>query len=211
KRIRLFTIGGERKGKSNDVGADYEYLSTADSELEVRFPAKAGSRVLEVTYLKDTIKPENGPGGRIRGSAVDGLETVTISGPYNPTSLGDTPSRVKILTCHPSAASEEEPCAAKILFAVARRAFRRPVRDEDVRPFLKLYKVGRATSGFEAGIRTALQGILVDPEFLYRIEHDPPNSAPDTAYRISDVELASRLSFFLWSSIPDDELLNLAE
>jgi cytochrome c551/c552 len=210
-RIRMFNIGGERKGKSDDVGADFEYLSTADSELEVRFPAKAGSRLLEVTYLKDTIKSENGPGGRIRGGTVDGLESVTLSGPYNPKGLGETPSRLRILTCHSTTGSEEESCAKKILSTVSRRAYRRPVTDEDVRPLLNLYKVGRSTGGFETGIRTALQGILVDPEFLFRIERDPAAAAPDTAYRISDLELASRLSFFLWSSIPDDELLGLAE
>ena len=209
QRIRLFRIGGERKGKFNDVGADFEYLSTADSELEVRFPAKAGSRRLEVTYLKDTVKSEGGPRGR--GANVDGIETVTISGPYNPTGLGDTPSRLQILTCHPNGASDEESCANKILSRLVRRAYRRPVTGEDVRPFLSLYSTGSRHGGFEAGIRTALEGILVDPEFLFRIERDQATLAPDTAYRLTDIELASRLSFFLWSSIPDDELLDIAE
>ncbi len=210
ERIRLLNVGGERKGKSNDVGADFDYLSTADSELEVRFPARAGARLLEVTYLKDTVKSEGGPRG-VRGSNVDGLESVTISGPYNPAGLGNTPSRIKVLTCHPTAGSDEEACAKKILSTVAHRAYRRPVTDEDIRPLLSLYKVGYRSGAFEAGLRTALQGILVDPEFLFRIERDPANSTPDTAYRISDLELASRLSFFLWSSIPDDELLSVAE
>jgi len=209
-RVKLFSVGGERKGKSNDVGADYEYLSTADSALEIRFPAKAGARLVEVTYLKDTLKSETGRPVR-RGETVDGLESVTIGGPYEATGVGETPSRIRILACQPASAADEDPCARKILSTLARRAYRRPVTDEDVRPLLGLYKTGRSTGGFEAGIRTALQGMLVDPEFLFRIERDPKNSAPGAVYRISDLELASRLSFFLWSSIPDDELLKLAE
>ena len=168
-RINLFAVGGERKGKSNDVGADFDYLSTADSELEVRFPAKAGARQVEVTYLKDTVKPEGGFRGGGRGSKGDGLESITIGGPYKPTGLGETSSRVRVLTCHPAASADDEPCAKKILSTLARRAYRRPVTDEDVRPLLNLYKVGQSTGGFEPGIRTALQGILVDPEFLFRI------------------------------------------
>jgi cytochrome c5 len=209
-RVKLFSVGGERKGKSNDVGADYDYLSTADSALEIRFPAFAGARRVEVTYVKDTLKAENGRGGRRRGDIIDGLESVTIGGPYEPTGLGETPSRTRILTCQPTSTADQEPCARKVLSALARRAYRRPVTGDDVRPLISLYKAAASTSGFDAGIRTALQGLLVDPEFLFRIERDPKNSAPDTAYRISDLELASRLSFFLWSSIPDDELLNLA-
>jgi uncharacterized protein DUF1592/uncharacterized protein DUF1588/uncharacterized protein DUF1585/uncharacterized protein DUF1587/uncharacterized protein DUF1595 len=209
-RVKLFTVGGEHKGKSNDVGADYEYLSTADSVMEIRFPAKAGARLVEVTYLKDTVKSETGRAAR-RGETVDGLDSVTIGGPYEATGVGETPSRIRILGCQPASAADEDPCAGKILSTLARRAYRRPVTDEDIRPLMNLYKLGRATVGFEAGIRTALQGMLVDPEFLFRIERDPKNSAPGAVYRISDLELASRLSFFLWSSIPDDELLKLAE
>jgi hypothetical protein len=214
KRIKLFTVGGERKGKSNDVAADYDYLSTADAALEVHFTAEAGAHLVQITYLKDTIKPETLPqnGSRAgvgRGSNVDGLDNVTIGGPYNPTEFGQTPSRVRILTCQPATKADEEPCARKILSTLARRAYRRPVTDEELVPLLNLYRNG-SSSGFEAGIRTALQGILVDPDFLFRVERDPGNSKTDSVHLVSDVELASRLSFFLWSSIPDDELLNLA-
>jgi Protein of unknown function (DUF1592)/Protein of unknown function (DUF1588)/Protein of unknown function (DUF1585)/Protein of unknown function (DUF1587)/Protein of unknown function (DUF1595) len=209
-RVKLFSVGGERKGKSNDVAADYEYLSTADSALEIRFPAKAGSRLVEVTYLKDTVKSETGRAAR-RGETVDGLESVTIGGPYEATGVGETPSRIAILSCQPASNTEADPCARKILSTLARRAYRRPVTDEDVRPLLSLYRTGQTMGGFEAGIRTAIQGMLVDPEFLFRIERDPKSSAPGSVYRISDLELASRLSFFIWSSIPDDELLKLAE
>src|SRR5207237_1339285 len=107
--------------------------------------------------------------------------------------------------------AEEGPCAGKILSTLARRAYRRPVTDKDVRTLLEVYKAGRSDGDFEAGIQTALERILAGPEFLFRIERDPADLDSVMAYRISDVELASRLSFFLWSSIPDDELLNLAE
>ena len=214
KRIKLFTIGGERKGKSNDVAADYDYLSTADAGLEAHFSAAAGAHQVQITYLKDTLKPEilpqNGSRSGVgRGSNVDGLDSVTIGGPYNPTELGQTPSRVRILTCHPATRADEEPCARKILSTLARRAYRRPVSDEELVPLLNLYRNGNS-GGFEAGIRTALQGVLVDPDFLFRVEGDRANSKTDSIHPVNDFELASRLSFFLWSSIPDDELLNVA-
>jgi hypothetical protein len=125
--------------------------------------------------------------------------------------LGETPSRKKIFVCHPAGSQDEETCAKKILSALARRAYRRPVTGGDIEGLLGLYKMGRNEGGFEAGIGMALQKILVSPEFLVRVERDPANTAPNAAYRISDLELASRLSFFLWSASPDDELLGLAE
>ena len=115
--------------------------------------------------------------------------------------------------CRPESAAQDDElaCAQTILSTLARRAYRRPVTDADVGVLLDFYQRGRSDGGFEAGIERAIRRLLVSPEFLFRIERDPPNVAPDTAYRISDLELASRLSFFLWSSIPDDELLDLAE
>ena len=140
-----------------------------------------------------------------------GVDSIMITGPINATGPGDTSSRRKIFVCHPSAGDAEEACAGKILSNLARRAYRRPVTDRDVEPLLKLYRAFRSEEGFEAGIGTALQRILVSPQFLFRMARDPANAAPNAAYRISDMELASRLSFFLWSSIPDDALLELAE
>ena len=124
-----------------------------------------------------------------------------------------TPSRERIFTCTPRdpSAETEAACAADILATLARRAFRRPVGSDDVDALMAFYETGRARGGFEAGIEFAIRGLLVDPEFLFRVEVDPPGTAPGTPYRISDLELASRLSFFLWSSIPDDELLARAE
>jgi hypothetical protein len=123
----------------------------------------------------------------------------------------DTPSRQRVFTCTPSAVISEQDCARKIVSTLTRRAFRRPVTPPDIEPLMTLYGEGRAKGGFELGIETALKGILVDPEFLFHIERDPAGIAAQTVYRLSDVEIASRLSFFLWSSIPDDELLGLAE
>ena len=138
------------------------------------------------------------------------VAAVSITGPYEATGIGDTSSRRRIFTCRPTASREETPCATEILSTLARRAFRRPVTDEDLRMLLTFYEEGRIEGGFEAGIQLALQRILISPDFVFRVERDPEGIAPATTYRISDEELASRLSFFLWSSIPDDELLDAA-
>jgi hypothetical protein len=134
---------------------------------------------------------------------------VTISGPYDPLTA-ESPSRQRILVCRPAAIQDELPCAQKIISNLARRAYRSPVRDTDIQPLLRLYNEGRREGGFELGIEMALRGILTSPEFLFRFEAQPANIRPKVAYVINDLNLASRLSFFLWSSIPDDELLDLA-
>ncbi len=139
------------------------------------------------------------------------VSTVTVGGPYNATGRGDTPSRARIFVCRPATAEDEEPCARTILSTLARRAFRRPVSDTDVKPLLAFYQSGRGEGDFDHGIEKALRAMLMSPDFLFRLEPDPRRAAPGTVYRISDYELASRLSFFLWSSIPDDELLRLAD
>src|SRR5439155_6810123 len=136
--------------------------------------------------------------------------SVEISGPYDPTGPGRSPSRERIFTCRPTKASEEPACARNIVATLARYAYRRPVVEADLEPFLAFYREGRKTGGFDNGIEWALKRLLVSPEFLLRVEIDPTTVRPDTAYRISDLELASRLSFFLWDSIPDEELLALA-
>jgi hypothetical protein len=138
----------------------------------------------------------------------DGLEIgqLVIGGPYNVTGRGVTPSRARIFTCQ----TQDDACARAILARLARRAFRRSVSGDDVEPLAHLYRTGRKGRDFDAGIQHAIQALLTSPEFLFRAEQDPPRAAPGAAYRISNVELASRLSFFLWSSIPDDELLDLA-
>jgi hypothetical protein len=139
------------------------------------------------------------------------VDTVTLGGPYNIRGRGDTPSRTRIFVCRPPNAAGDEACAHTVLTTLTHRAFRRPVTEEDVRPLLAIYQNARAEGDFDFGIRKALRAMLISPDFLFRAEVDPRGAAPGTVYRISDVELASRLSFFLWSSIPDDELLKVAE
>jgi hypothetical protein len=133
-----------------------------------------------------------------------------IAGPYNVTNVSDTPSRHRIFVCRPAKTDEETQCASQIISRLAQRAFRRPVTGEDLEVLVGFYHEGRAKGSFDGGIEMALRRILASPEFVFRYEREPPNVKPGVAYRVSDVELASRLSFFLWSSIPDDELLTLA-
>jgi hypothetical protein len=225
-RLQVFTIGGENYGRSAPIfstaglgdPAQELYERYFDDHLEVRFPATAGPHLVGVAFLKETSMAEtplrqpmskydlhNYKGGD------PGVGSISIGGPYNAKGIGETPSRRKIFECRPSSAQEEEPCARRILSTLARRAYRRPLTEEDIQILLDFYKAGRDEGGFEAGIGTALERILVGPEFLFRIEVDPENVAFSTAYPISGLELASRLSFFLWSSIPDDQLLDLAE
>ncbi len=192
----------------------------ADKDLEVRFPVRAGPRVVGISFVEDTAEPEGvvqPPQTGLSGSEYTELYsgyptvgTVSIGGPFKAEGPGDTPSRRAIFVCHPTGSSDAEPCARRILSTLARRAYRRPVKDGDIQPLLHFYEVGRKQGTFDAGIESGLQRILTDPEFLFRFEPDPPNAAPGTVYRLDDLELASRLSFFLWSSIPDEELLSLA-
>jgi len=180
--------------------------------LEVRLPLKAGPHDIGVTFVahdeardEETVRPR----GRGRGP-LPALAQVTIGGPYEGTGGGDTPSRRDIFACRPVNAADELPCAKRVLASLERRAYRRPVTDADLQDLLPFYTAGRAERDFDLGIQRALERLLVSPQFLFRIERIPANEPPNTAYRVSDLELASRLSFFLWSSIPDDELIDVA-
>jgi len=169
--------------------------------------------------LKRTVAPE-GVGPRLlpvgsisfagKKGAETGVDSVEIAGPFNAQGRGETPSRRQIFVCRPASPQQEESCATEILATLARRAYRRPVVDSDVETLLTFYRSARSEGDFDTAIQDALERILIDPQFLFRIERDPVNAAPASAYRLSDLELASRLSFFLWSSIPDDELLDVA-
>ena len=208
---------------SGNIAGDPEweyYMNTGDAGLEVRFPAQAGQRTVGVSFVRrlseaeGVLQPRNRGYGRFVDERYDenpGVEQVAIGGPYTYDGAGDTPSRREILVCRPTAAADEPACASRILSRLARRAYRRPVRDGEVATLMEFYTAGRSEGNFDTGIQFALERMLVDPDFLFRIERDPPGLLPDTPYRVSDVELASRLSFFLWSSIPDDELLDIAE
>jgi len=154
--------------------------------------------------LRDSLEAHN-------PSGIPRLRTGNIEGPYNVTGIAETPVRKRLFTCKPKSSAQEATCAAEILSNVARRAFRRPVTERDIRKPIAFYNDARKEGGdFDAGIRAGLARILASPAFVFRSEEDPVNLPPGAAHRISDVELASRLSFFLWSSIPDDELLTLA-
>ncbi|MBV8322222.1 MAG: DUF1592 domain-containing protein [Hyphomicrobiales bacterium] len=210
QRLGVFTIAADPRGIVHGTGED------PDSHLKVRLPVKAGTRTLVATFLKDTVMPE-GIIERRRDETnfFEGVGSIAVAGPYNVQGPGATPSRERIFICRPAARAEELACAEQILASLARRAYRRPIGANDLPPLLALYQRGAQGGGFgggfEAGVRLALQKILVSPEFIFRMELDPPDAAPGSVHRISDVELASRLSFFLWSSIPDDELLVAAE
>jgi cytochrome c551/c552 len=145
-----------------------------------------------------------------RPGANPDVGSVTVGGPYKVTGRGDTPSRRTVFVCRPASTKDEEPCAQRILSTLTRRAFRRPITESDVKPLLAFYRSGRREGDFDHGIQTALGAMLMSPDFLFRVEQDP-RGAKDKFYRVSDHDLASRLSFFLWSSIPDDELLKLAD
>jgi len=220
RRITQFTVGGAAERAPWDaVSRPTLYEQTADEGLEVRVNVKAGTRLVSAAFLdkaavaEGVLEPRPGVSSlaysRDRNAAM-ALGSIEISGPYNGRTPEDTSSRRRVFVCSAVEATQEEPCAEEILSSLARRAFRRPVVDEDVEPLLSLYREGRNEGGFETGIQFALRGILIDPEFLFRVERDPAGAAPATAYRLSDLELASRVSFFLWSSIPDDELLDVA-
>jgi len=222
-RVTRFDIGGECPSPSDGgyVNRDPKcraYTETADEALHVRFPAKAGPHDLGVAFVKKsaltegaapTVLPPRHTSSTYEAPRMD-IDSVRLEGPYNPTGPGDTPSRRQIFVCRPERHEEEEPCARKILAAVARRAYRRPVTNDDVNVLMRFYRAGRGEADFEAGIAEALARVLVSPQFLFRIERDPADSKPGSVYRISDLQLASRLSFFLWSTIPDDPLLNAA-
>src|SRR5262249_25555891 len=136
---------------------------------------------------------------------------VSITGPYNAKGHGEPPSRRRILICRPTGPGDEEGCAKKIVSVLLRRAFRRPVNEAHLDRAMKFFRQGRGKAEFDTGVELALSAILVTPRFLFRVEPAPAGLPPKTAYKVSDLDLASRLSFFLWSSIPDGELLDLAE
>jgi Protein of unknown function (DUF1592)/Protein of unknown function (DUF1588)/Protein of unknown function (DUF1587)/Protein of unknown function (DUF1585)/Protein of unknown function (DUF1595) len=207
QRLALFTIPGDPRAGQLVHGQG----SDPDANLNIRVPVKAGMRTLIATFVKDTVKPE-GILNKLREQAFfEGLGSVSVTGPYNVQGAGSTPSRERIFRCRPATRAEEPACAERILADLAHRAYRRPVTADDLQPLLALYRQGAESGGFESGVKLALQRILVSPGFLFRMEFDPPEAAPGSVHRISDIELASRLSFFLWSSIPDDELLAVAE
>jgi cytochrome c5 len=232
-RIRSFTIGGDSPGApapisyAGNISGTQEweaYALSADKGLEVRFKSTAGPKVVAVSFVSTPGEaegvlqpPQTGYAFAVdesrsspTGRGEPAVESVAIDGPYDAARPGDTPSRNRIFVCRPANTRDEDACAKTILSGLARRAYRRPVTDEDLQALLGFYRSGRSEGGFDVGIQLAVERILCDPDFLFRLEREPAKLAAGGISRISDLELASRLSFFLWSSIPDDELLDVA-
>src|SRR5215472_6057110 len=229
ERIQLLDWqGGGRSPAANcggrQVGAVQSGQSGLDlgrSGMKLRITAKAGQHMLGVTFLqtnfapvldldqhfmRDTVQTGPTPGF----TYFPHVGTVRIEGPYNAKQADDTPSRRKIFICHPTGAADESVCARKIITNLASKAFRRPATAADVNGLLEFYTQGRKEADFESGIEMAMARLLTDPKFIYRIEAEPATAKPGEPYRIADLDLASRLSFFLWSTSPDDELVRVA-
>jgi len=183
-------------------------LVKAAASLDFKLNVKAGPQTIGVAFVRKA-PPGADDLWQIYANN-SGVQSIAIVGPTNATGPGDTPSRRRIFVCRPASEGEETACAKNIVSTLARRAYRQPPTDADLETLLGFYQRGRNQGNFDTGIQQALARILVSPRFVFRFEHDPAGVAPGGIYRISDLELASRLSFFLWSSIPDDELLSLA-
>jgi len=230
ERLQLIDIGGKRLGASGPLfnesqnpayageAEQTKYEFNADEVLEVVFTATAGSHLLGVSFVDYDTKPTGMKKPEMTlldiGSYKGGepaVASVTITGPFKASGPGITASQEKIFTCTPDSTDEQDQCAKRILSGLAVQAYRRPVSDTDMKELMDLFQTGRDRNGFKGGISLALQGILSGPEFLFRVEEDPNSVVPGSIYPISDLELASRLSFFLWNSLPDEELISLAE
>jgi mono/diheme cytochrome c family protein len=212
-------VDGARVGAFAVGGATFPATQDADDPLRVRVPLKAGTHHVIATVVRSSASKAEGLGpDRIpiwnRDADVPsfplGISALLIGGPFNATAPKDSPTRQRVFVCQPATERDEDACATTILSTLARRAYRRPATGSDVETLLTFYRKGRAERDFDSGIRAALERLLVSPDFLFRIEADPAGAARGAAYRLSDLEVATRLSFFLWSSIPDDELLELA-
>ncbi len=180
-------------------------------KTQVRLPVEAGPHTLAVALVKKS-HVDGADGVYDAPTRAPGISQITIAGPFNARGPGDTPSRRRLYVCTPKAATEEAACAAKILNTLATRAYRRPVPQSgpEMETLLGFYRIGRESGSFDSGIQRAVARVLVDPNFLFRFEREPATVPPGTPFRLSDLELASRLSFFLWSSVPDDELRDAA-
>ena len=214
--VKVEMAGAARDPGNLEVTVDGERIDVRRpaGTMEIPVPIKAGSHLVGVAFLQRTeARDEATLRPRTRGRGTQpAIASVTIAGPYDVSAPGDSASRRRIFVCRPAtpAAVEELVCAKRILSTLARRAYRRPATDADLQDLLPFYEQGRADGTFDFGIQKAIERLLVSSQFLFRIEHQPAGALPAAPYRVSDMELASRLSFFLWSSIPDEELLDAA-
>ncbi len=226
--LERFQVGGEAKGQTmpesyggNTQGSPEfeEYMHTADAGLEVRIPVSAGEHMVGISFVRRFREPEGVLQPPITGfgrstnelyHGYPSVEVVNIGGPFGSAEPGDSSSRRKIFVCTPAKRAEEEPCARKILSALASKAYRRPVTKSETETLIEFYRAGREGQSFDEGVRLGIERILAAPNFLFRVHRPPEELQPGAVYALSDLDLASRLSFFLWSSIPDDELLSAA-
>jgi mono/diheme cytochrome c family protein len=213
ERVFVTQVGGEEDNLASDRNMS-ETADKIDERLKARVPVKAGPRMMGVAFVRrnraesdEPLQPHERNHDLQDMNGIPLIDFVSVTGPTNPTGPGDTPSRRRIFTCRPSKSADESSCARTILTNLARRAYRRPVTSADMNPIMERYTDGRTKGSFDRGIEQGLRLILASPKFLFRTENAPAGAAPQ---RVTDLELATRLSFFLWSSIPDDELLEAA-
>jgi len=220
ERVLLAPVGSEKE-YADAVANATNVVNLLEARLQARVSVHAGERPVGVAFLAKTSALGDSRLQSFKRSTliatdhrgVPHVESMTITGPFNPKGPGDTASRRRVFTCAPAkgaSATDAGTCARTIVSTLARRAYRRPVTDADLTPLMGFYETGYREAGFERGVEMALRGILVTPKFLMRVERDPAAAATGSLVRVSDIDLASRLSFFLWSSIPDDELLDAA-
>ncbi len=228
--LQSFTFGGDAPGTpapysyaGNIRGSDdwEEFMMAfAEEGFEVQLEVQAGPRTIGATFPREMWQSEGIQQPRLFGyhlavtelpDANPSVGSIEIEGPLSISGPGDTASRRRVFSCMPVNLDDEPACAESILSTIARRAYRRPLIQDDVDDLIAFYNQGRQEGSFESGIQFALERVLVSPDFLFRVERDPEQAEPGSSYMISDVELASRISFFLWSSLPDDELLDLVE
>jgi Protein of unknown function (DUF1592)/Protein of unknown function (DUF1588)/Protein of unknown function (DUF1595)/Protein of unknown function (DUF1587)/Protein of unknown function (DUF1585) len=222
--VKQFRIGGRLKGpdpgvliavpEEDNYGKKvHDYRVNADKELTIRLPVRAGTHTVSVVFTDSRPMPEEGGrrGGGGSSGNQPGVDMLYVSGPFDATRPDSTPSRQRVFVCRPTGTATEESCARQIFSSLAKRAYRRPVSEADIRPLLAIYREGRQERDFEFGIERGLEALLSSPKFLLRVEREPAGTRPGAVYRLSDLELASRLSFFLWRSMPDDQLLDIAQ
>jgi hypothetical protein len=216
ERIFLDAIGADNEVSMPDATITARSDLT-EARLNVRVPVAAGARTVTAAFIRKIgsgtrrLRPfDRSNAGTYDSTGRPHVETITITGPYDATGPGDTASRRKVFSCRPVTPDDAETCAREVLSTLARRAYRRPVTEEDLERLMPFFEDGRASGGFDSGIQLALRRILASPTFVFRIEADPKDLDPGAAYAVSDIELASRLAFFLWSSIPDDALIDVA-
>ena len=208
--LAVLTIDPDLKESAVDYKTEPVFVRAGQRRLSAAFiakfdgPVQDHNRLVEYTIMDTVISvtPEM--------TGLPHLQSLAVTGPFNPTGVSDNPSRDRVFTCRPATPDENERCASEIISRLTGQAFRRPVTDEDLESLMVFYRQGEQEGGFDEGVRLALQAILAKPEFIFRFERKQAGAEPGETYRISDLELASRLSYFLWSSIPDEELVRVA-